>query len=110
MASMNSPESLKLDPAAAAGLIAKGAQTGTQAALAGAVGGGGVVGTSPIDIARAAGRAKATVLQTGWAAAAAVCTSRREAGETGGVTALSEMESQNAVRLSEVVTAGTIAT
>lgn len=113
MASTNSSanSTLKLDPAAAAGLITRGADAGSQAAAAGATevapAGGGV---SPIDAGVATLRAEGFALKTGWIAAVSSKSARRQAGETGGVEAMAQQESENAVRLGEVGPQGAAAT
>ncbi|MGD9620667.1 MAG: hypothetical protein AB7G47_09830 [Mycolicibacterium sp.] len=95
-----SSETVKLDPSAAAGLIARGASAGAQATAAGgAVDAHSGGGASPIDGGVAALRAHGLGLTTGWAAAVSTKTLRRKAGEGGGVAALAEQEAENASRL-----------
>ncbi len=105
MASINSSSSstLKLDPAAAAGLITRGADADGQAAAAGATAGataGG--GMSPIDAGVAALRAEGFALKSGWIAAVSTRSAQRKVGETDGVEAMSQQESENAGRLGEI--------
>jgi hypothetical protein len=105
MASTNSSASntLKLDPVAAAGLITRGADAGGQAAAAGAAGGAAVGGgVSPIDAGVAALRAEGFAMKTVWIAAVSAKSAQRYAGETDGVEAMSQQESENAARLGEV--------
>jgi hypothetical protein len=67
--------------------------------MAGAEMGGDV---SPIDAGVAALRAKGFALKTGWTAAASTKLAQRQAGESDGVEAMSQQESENATRLGEV--------
>lgn len=113
MASTNSSSSdtLKLDPTAAAGLITRGADADGQAAAAGATAGtaaGG--GVSPIDAGVAALRAEGFALKSGWIAALSTRSAQRQVGETEGVEAMSQQESENAARLGEIGPQGAAAT
>lgn len=113
MASTNSSsgETLKLDPGAAAGLITRGADAGGQAAAAGAAAGAAVGGgVSPIDAGVATLRAAGFAYKSGWIAAVSAKSAQRQAGETGGVEAMAQQESENAARLGEVGPQGAAAT
>lgn len=118
MASTNSSsgDTLKLDPAAAAGLITRGADAGGQAVAAGASAGAAAgvaaagAGMSPIDAGVAALRAEGFALKSGWIAAVSVRSAKREVGETEGVEAMSQQESENAARLGEIGPQGAAAT
>lgn len=98
-----SSDTVKLDPSAAAGLIARGASAGAQATTAGAAAdatpGGGV---SPIDAGVVALRTQGLGLKTGWATAVTTTAARRQSGESAGVTALAEQEAENAARLGAI--------
>ena len=111
MAATNSSSSstLKFDPAAAAGLITRGADAGGQATTAGASEGSGAAGgVSPIDAGVAALRAEGFALKTGWIAAVSVKSAQRQTGETGGVESMSQQESENAARLGEIGPLGAV--
>src|SRR3954467_12174540 len=114
MAATNSSSSdtLKLDPAAAAGLIVRGAEAGGQAAAAGAAAGtvAGTGGSSPIDAGVAALRAEGFAYKSAWIATVSAKSAQRQAGENDGVDAMSQQESENAVRLGEVGPQGAAAT
>ncbi|WP_333890635.1 hypothetical protein [Mycolicibacterium gadium] len=113
MASTNSSSSdtLKLDPAAAAGLITRGADADGQAVAAGATAGAAVgSGVSPIDAGVAALRAEGFAMKTGWIAAVSAKSVQRQVGETEGVEAMSQQESENAARLGEIGPQGAAAT
>jgi hypothetical protein len=98
-----SSHTLKLDPAAAAGLITRGADAGGRAAAVGASEGSGVAGgVSPIDAGVAALRAEGFALKTGWIAAVSAKSTLRQTGESGGVESMLQQESENAARLGEV--------
>jgi hypothetical protein len=102
---------LKLDPTAAAGLIVRGADAGGQAAAAGAMAGAAVGGgVSPIDAGVATLRAEGFAYKTGWIAAETAGSAQQQVGESGGVAALSQQESENAARLGEVGPQGAAAT
>lgn len=113
MAATNSSSSdtLKLDPGAAAGLIVRGADAGGQAAAAGANAGAALGGgVSPIDAGVAALRAEGFAYKTGWIAAETAGSTQQQVGESGGVQAMSQQETENAARLGEVGPQGAAAT
>lgn len=99
----SSGDSLKLDPGAAAGLIVRGADAGGQAAVAGAMAGATVgAGVSPIDAGVATLRAQGFAYKTGWIATETTQAAQDQVGESDGVGAMSQQESENAARLGEV--------
>ncbi len=106
-----STDSLKLDPSAAAGLIARGANAGASASAAGAAADAAAAGgTSPIDVGVATLRTEGFGLKTQWVAAVTSKSVRRETGESAGVAALTEQEAENATRLGGIGPQGTAAT
>ena len=98
-------ESLRLDPDYASALITRAGHVGTEGAAAGSAAGvDGAVpnGVSPIDAAVVSARAAVVGAQQGWEAVVAAASGDQAAGGDGGVTELSRIEAENAVRLGEV--------
>lgn len=108
---MGADESLRLDPAAATGVINTAAQAGVQAATAGAAEGVvGSAGVSPVDAAVVVVSTEEFAVTSGFRVVLSGRTVNREAGETGGVAMMSETETQNALRLGEIGPEGAAAT